>query len=145
MSHKGFTLMECLVALMVMSLILIGTTGIFAQSKQFRSLIYDRKEQEWQICLTQMEDKLAEGTYRSVSKNKLIITKINEDNQMTYDCEIKWSSNVHQMAISEKGGFEPILTQVYDVKFKKQEQKILLTVTFMNGEKKYAQWTIPPL
>ena len=65
---------------MVMSLILIGTTGIFAQSKQFRSLIYDRKEQEWQICLTQMEDKLAEGTYRSVSKNKLIITKINEDN-----------------------------------------------------------------
>ena len=80
--------------------------------KQVRSLSYDRKEQEWQICLTQMEDKLAEGTYRSVSKNKLIITKINEDNQMTYDCEIKWSSNVHQMAISEKGGVERILTQV---------------------------------
>lgn len=142
MSHKGFTLIECVLALMVMSLFLVGTTGMIAQSRDLRAKVYDKREQEWQICLFHMEEKLAEGTFESVDKNHLYFTK-KSDSGDSYSCSIKWSSNVHRLAISEKGGFEPILSQVRDVKFTQEGQNVYLTVKFMDEEEKHAQWTIP--
>ncbi|MDN6144249.1 MAG: prepilin-type N-terminal cleavage/methylation domain-containing protein, partial [Tetragenococcus halophilus] len=63
MKNKGFTLIECAIALMVLGLFLTGILGVFQQSKQVQQMVYGRNLQEWHVFLIQFENKLAEGRF----------------------------------------------------------------------------------
>ncbi|MCF1586007.1 ComGF family competence protein [Tetragenococcus koreensis] len=129
-------------ALMVLSLFLLGTLGVFQQSKQVQQAVYGRNAQEWHVFLIQFEDKLAEGTFSRVASNKIYYNKVNSATNREYECRIELNSNRNEIAIREKNGYEPVLTEVRKLQFRKSSQYILFTVTFLNGEQKNGKWTI---
>lgn len=140
--NKGFTLIECAVALLVLSLFLLGTLGVFQQSKQVQQAVYGRNMQEWHVFLLQFEDKLTEGEYSRVTSNKIYYNKRNTTTNREYECRIELNMKRHEIAIREKNGYEPILTEVKNLQFRKSKQYVLFTVTFLNGEQKNGKWTI---
>ncbi len=142
MKNKGFTLMECAIALMVLNLFLIGILGVFQQSKQVQQAVYGRNAQEWHVFLIQFENKLAEGTFSRLAKDKIYFNKVNSTTKREYECRIELNTNRNEIAIREKNGYEPILTEVKQLQFRKSSRYILFTVTFLNGEQKNGKWTI---
>nr|WP_275975212.1 competence type IV pilus minor pilin ComGF [Tetragenococcus halophilus] len=140
--NKGFTLIECAIALMVLGLFLTGILGVFQQSKQVQQMVYGRNLQEWHVFLIQFESKLAEGRFSRLAKDKIYYDKINSTTKRAYECRIELNANRNEIAIREKNGYEPILTEVKQLQFRKNNRYILFTVTFLNGEKKNGKWTI---
>lgn len=135
-------MIECAIALLVLSLFLLGTLGVLQQSKQVQQAVYGRNMQEWHVFLLQFENKLAEGKYSRVTNNKIYYHKINESTNREYECRIELNMNRNEIAIREKNGYEPILTEVKKLQFRKSKQYILFTVTFLDGEQKNGKWTI---
>lgn len=127
---------------MVLNLFLLGILGVFQQSKQVQQAVYGRNVQEWHIFLIQFENKLAEGTFSRVSSNKIYYNKINPTTNRKYECRIELNMNRNEIVIREKNGYEPLLTEVKNIHFRKNSQYILFTVTFLNGEQRNGKWTI---
>ena len=55
MKNKGFTLVECLLALVVLGVSLLLNNGIIRQLPQANQQLFARKDQEWHIFLIQLE------------------------------------------------------------------------------------------
>ncbi len=142
MKNRGFTLIECAIALLVLSLFLTGILGVFQQSKQVQQMVYGRNTQEWHVFLIQFENKLAEGSFSRLVKDKIYYDKVNPTTKREYECRIELNTNRNEIAIREKNGYEPILTEVKQLQFRKNSRYILFTVTFLNGEQKNGKWTI---
>lgn len=134
--------MECAIALLVLSLFLLGTLGVLQQGKQVQQAVYGRNAQEWHVFLIQFENKLAEGTFSRVVNSKIYYNKVNPTTNKEYECKIELNTNRNEIAIREKNGYEPILTEVKKLQFRKSKQYILFTVTFLNGEQRNGKWTI---
>lgn len=140
---QGFTLMECLVSLTVVSLFFLMISGTFRQSQEISRIVESREELEWQIFLVQF-DKIAEkGTFRSVSSTGLVFDRHELHEGKVVGLAIKYSANKQYIYLSNNGGTEPILTQVQSLVFEQDGQSILFTVTFLNGDEKVGKWTIP--
>lgn len=139
----GFTLIECLVSLTIISLFFLIISGTFQQSQKIRQNVESREELEWQIFLIQF-DKIAEkGTFRSVSSTGLVFDRHELHEGKVVGLAIKYSSKNQYIYLSNNGGTEPILTQVQSLVFERVNQTILFTVTFLNGDEKVGKWTIP--
>lgn len=142
MKNNAFTLIECLVALLVMSLFLTGTLTAFRQSKEVSQSVYGRNRQEWYIFLVQLDNKMAEGKFSKVTDTKLYYNKENETTGGEFEGYIELSRQNKEIVIREKGGYEPILTEVSQLKFRQNAHYILFTVIFLNGEKRDGKWVI---
>ncbi|HLQ40474.1 MAG TPA: competence type IV pilus minor pilin ComGF [Tetragenococcus sp.] len=142
MKNKAFTLIECMVALLVMSVFLMGTLNTFKQSKAVTQSVYGRNRQEWYIFLIQLDNKLAEGHFSRVTPNKLYYNKKDEKTDKSIEGYIELRNNNKEIVIRESGGYEPILTEVSQLKFRQNPRYILFTVTFLNGEERNGKWII---
>lgn len=142
-NYRAFTLLECMVALSVLSLIFLMLSGVFTQSQEISRRVQGRQELEWHVFLVQLENQLTLGTFQSVRRGELVFnrTKLDEDKEVTFS--IKRSEKTKTVYLSDNGGVEPMLTQVTDLAFQREGDVILFTVTFTNGEEKIGQWTIP--
>ena len=141
--YAGFTLLECLATLSMLSLIFLMLSGVFTQSQEINRRIQRRQELEWHVFLVQLENQFSLGTFKSVGKSELVFnrTKLHEGKQVTF--VIKRSQDKQAVYLSDNGGVEPLLTQVTNLVFERQGNTILFTITFTNGEIKSGQWTIP--
>ena len=139
----GFTLIECLVSLTVISLFFLIISGTFQQSQKIRQNVESREELEWQIFLIQFYKITEKGTFRSVSSTGLVFDRHELHEGKVVGLAIKYSSKNQYIYLSNNGGTEPILTQVQSLVFESVNQTILFTVTFLNGDEKVGKWTIP--
>lgn len=141
--YQAFTLIECLVALSVLSLIFLMLSGVFTQSQEMNRRIQGRQKLEWHVFLVQLENQFALGNFKNVSKGELIFnrTKLHEGKSVTF--AIKRSQKMKAVYLSDNGGTEVMLTQVENLEFQRIGEVILFTITFTNGEKRIGQWTIP--
>lgn len=143
MKIKGFTLLECLIALLMISLFFLPIPQLIQHSREVGMLVFGRSEQEWQVFLMQFENKLAEGTFVSVEKEKLHFQKFNEESQKYTSGRIDYSSTKKAIIIRDNGGYEPALLNVEKLTFSQQNQTIYFEVLFENGEIRIAKWTFP--
>lgn len=84
MKSKGFTLLECLLSLMILGLSVLLINGIIRQMPQVNQQLFARKDQEWQIFLIQLERELQTCTYVSVSPYTLFL-KSSKENVVTIE------------------------------------------------------------
>ena len=136
MKSKGFTLLECLLSLMILGLSVLLINGIIRQMPQVNQQLFARKDQEWQIFLIQLERELQTCTYVSVSPYTLFL-KSSKENVVTID---RINGKVRQR---DNTGYHPLLTEVSLIYFEKRASSIQFTVTFENGEVRIGQWQIP--
>ena len=139
----GFTLIECLVSLTIISLFFLIISGTFQQSQKIRQQVESREELEWQIFLIQFDKITEKGTFRSVSSTGLVFDRHELHEGKVVGLAIKYSAKHQYIYLSNNGGTEPILTQVQSLVFERVNQTILFTVTFLNGDEKVGKWTIP--
>lgn len=139
----GFTLIECLVSLTIISLFFLIISGTFQQSQKIRQQVETREELEWQIFLIQFDKITEKGTFRSVSSTGLVFNRHELHEGKVVGLAIKYSAKNQYIYLSNNGGTEPILTQVQSLVFERVNQTILFTVTFLNGDEKVGKWTIP--
>ncbi len=135
MKTSGFTLIECLLALVVLSVSLLMVDGIIKQIPQVNQQLSDRKDQEWHIFLLQLERELATCTYISVSDYTLFLRSA-ENNIVTID---RINGVIRKR---DNGGYQPLLTEVRGLNYQKVNESIRFTVTFENGVQKIGQWKI---
>lgn len=141
--YAGFTLVECLVVLLLMSGLFLMLSGTFRQSSLIRERIEGREVLEWQIFLIQFDQIAEKGTFKNMNNTGLVFTRKELHEGRVVSMAIKHHSEKNYIYLSNNGGHEPILTQVKALKFEKQDESVLFTVTFLNGEKKIGKWTIP--
>ncbi|MGX7196047.1 competence type IV pilus minor pilin ComGF [Enterococcus olivae] len=145
MKIKGFTLLECLIALLVFSLFFLSVPPLIQQSRQVGEIVFGRAEQEWHVFLIQMENKLAEGVFVSVEKEKFHFQKPIEETTRFSNGQIEFRRSDQLIVIRDNGGYEPVLMEVEDVTFSKQGQNVYFEIIFKNGEKRNGKWAIPQI
>ncbi|OTN77758.1 hypothetical protein A5886_002859 [Enterococcus sp. 8G7_MSG3316] len=135
MRTKGFTLLECVLALVILSVSLLMIDGIIKQIPKVNQQITARKDQEWHIFLLQLERELATCTYISVTDYTLFLQSA-ENNTVTID---RINGVIRKR---DNNGYQPLLTEVSGLRYQKINESIRFTVTFENGEQKVGQWKI---
>ena len=136
---KGMTLIECLVALIVLNLFLLAVPLVLRQGRSMEQQVIGHQEQEWHVFLIQMENKLAEGNFTKIS-NKAIHFEKEKESKITTGT-IEFRANNQLIAIRDNGGYEPILLNVANFIVHQQQQTITFEVYFTNGTSKTGKWT----
>ncbi|WP_269195207.1 competence type IV pilus minor pilin ComGF [Enterococcus mundtii] len=130
---SAFTMIECLIALLILNTILLSFGLFIRQSEKLNTFFQKDEQTEWLIFLAQFENELASSQRISIIENRLYY-----ENEKTFIIE------GYQQMIRKRGtagGHQPMLTGVKRVQFKEEDQVILLHVEFMNGDNKYGIWT----
>ncbi|MGM0215482.1 competence type IV pilus minor pilin ComGF [Enterococcus sp. AZ109] len=133
--NQGFTLLECLVALLILSgsiLLLQGLIKHVAKTEQQLSAYHSR---EWEVGMLQLENELKGLNYISTE-----VLRINLQTSSGEDVKIeKVNSTVRK---SYKGGHQPLFTQVYSFTCRKVGHTVELNLKFNDGTKKKGIWVI---
>ena len=141
MKLKGFTLLECLVALVLIGLFLLTAPSLLKQGKQIEQQVFGHQEQEWQVFLIQMENKLAEGTFTKIERKAIHFVK--ERNGKETTGAIEFRATAQMIVIRDNGGYEPVLLNVTNFQLQQQQQTIVFEVSFKNGTIRSGKWTTP--
>ncbi|MGX7244446.1 competence type IV pilus minor pilin ComGF [Enterococcus quebecensis] len=136
-NYLGFTLTECLLALLVLSVICI----LFSASVKHGSVVTKRlkseRKKEWHIFMIQLENELKDCRYEKTQNDKIILR--NKRNNKTVWIEYK----LGKLVKVENGGYHPLLTDVKQAIFIEENNSVKIKVTLENNENVTTKWIIP--
>lgn len=132
----GFTLLECLLALFLFSIICLLSSGYAKNAQVIGRNLQNASEKEWHIFLIQLENELEDCTFLSAESECL--TFYDEENRYTVLIEFKQQKIVK----SANGGYQPLLTRVKTAVFSQENQRIQLQLCFENGQSKEVLLTL---
>lgn len=136
--YDGFTLLECLFALFILSTICLLFTAVVKNVAVVTKQLENETDKAWQIFLIQLENELKNCQYESTQENKIIL-KNNKNGKVVW-VEFKLGKIVKV----ENGGYQPLLTKVADAKFIQENNSVKISVTFENQLTTEAKWIITP-
>lgn len=133
---KGFTLLECLAALLMLSGILLTADGIIRHVRVMAPRLEQRGQREWETCLLQMENELATFQYTGVRDGKVHFFRQNETD--TDRAVLEKYKNMMRLSIN--GGHAPLMTEIKRVRFEESQHGILITVELLDGTTQKGWW-----
>ena len=141
-SHEeGFTLIEVLLSLSIVSLCVVLLSFFTSQSKSLQERINTDRQIEWHLFLNQVEYEL-EGSYKiSVNLDNMSVEKETKQGHKETIKYQKYLSLLRRQVGGE--GHQPILTDLKSLQFKTKEDKVVITVQFNNEETYSAVLLIP--
>lgn len=133
--EDGFTLLEVLFTLTLISLCVFLFSMAISQIKTVRANVKDDRQIEWHLFLNQMENDIRGTEFLNVTEKRLTVVKFNvskdASERITYE---RFGSMIRRRVGGD--GHQPMLTQVSTSEFTLlTKNKVKLTVTFDNGEK----------
>ncbi|MFC6463833.1 competence type IV pilus minor pilin ComGF [Marinilactibacillus sp. GCM10026970] len=141
-SHeKGFTLIEVLLSLSIVSLCVVLLSFFTSQSKSLQDRINTDRQLEWHLFLNQTEYELEGSTRVSVDSDNLSVEKENKQGHKETIKYQKYLSLLRRQVGGE--GHQPMLTDLKSLQFKTKENKVTITVKFNNEETYSAVFDIP--
>ncbi|HFL7216747.1 TPA: competence type IV pilus minor pilin ComGF [Enterococcus faecium] len=130
----AFTLIECLIGLMILSSLLLTFNLLIQQTIQVSEFLQRKDQKEWLIFLAQLEEELKSSHNVSVKNQQLHYTI--EDKQYIIE---RYQAMIRKRRTS--GGHQPMLTGITELQLLEKEHTISFYVHFENGEDGYAIWT----
>ncbi|WP_283770625.1 competence type IV pilus minor pilin ComGF [Enterococcus lactis] len=130
----AFTLIECLIGLMIVSSILLSFNLLIQQTIQVSDFLQRKDQKEWLIFLAQLEEELNSSHNVSVKNQQLYYTV--EDKQYIIE---RYQTMIRKRRTS--GGHQPMLTSITEFQLLEKEHTISFYVHLENGEDGYAIWT----
>lgn len=132
-SDEGFTLLEMVITLTVVSYCVLIFSFSTMQIKAMRETTRDDRQIEWHIFLGQLEYELNTAVDGEVSARKLSFRK---KNLLTDKVEvISYERHFKVLQRQVNGaGYQPVLIKVNDVGFVKLDNSFKMEVVFENGE-----------
>lgn len=136
---KGFTLLEMLLSLFVISLFLLSTNQLIGYQQRLQNSFEFKSEQEWHLALAQIEHRLKNYYCMNVYPRGVDFNPLHPEIDGIGYITLKRGLSGTHLYFDKNGGNEPIMTNVRSVQFKKEGfGKLKMTVTFYSGEVKNA-------
>lgn len=132
----GFTLLEALFALFIISGICFLFATMIQQADRMLQRLDSREEKDWHIFLIQVHQEMILYQFQKISGNKLIFVDPADEHLII----IEQSSQV--LIKNDRNGYQPLLTEVKSVSFTRVKEQIVISVTFRNGIQKEGRWLI---
>ncbi|MGO3603162.1 MAG: competence type IV pilus minor pilin ComGF [Enterococcus malodoratus] len=134
--NKGFTLLESLVALLMLSGILLLLSGLIQHAHKMEQALSGYHQLEWEIFLLQLDNELHEVKYIGTSQTE-ISTEIESKGKMV-PLVIKKVNN--RIIKRQSGGNQPLLMGVNQFVCQEKNNGVDFVVTFTDGKKKEGTW-----
>ncbi|MBM7688808.1 prepilin-type N-terminal cleavage/methylation domain-containing protein [Enterococcus ureilyticus] len=134
--YLGFTLIECLLALLILSSICLLFSACIKNVAVVTKQLKSEREKEWHIFLIQLENELVNCYYEKTQTNKIVLK--NKKNGNVVWIEYKLGKIVKV----ENGGYQPLLTEVKTATFNEEGKTIVIKVSFENNLNQTAKWII---
>lgn len=133
--EEGFTLLEVLFTLTLISLCVFLFSMAISQTKTVRANVKDDRQIEWHLFLSQMENDIRGTEFSNLNERRLTVLKFNvEKNTSERISYERFGSMIRRRVGGD--GHQPMLTQVSTSEFiLLTKNNVKLTVTFDNGEK----------
>lgn len=133
-NEPGFTLIECLVSLVVLSSIFLSMTLLINQANQVNKYLQIKDQKEWLIFLMQFEEEIKNGENILV-KDHCIYYEISDK---AYYIE-QYKNMIRKRSLN--GGHQPMLTAVNTWVVKENKATVTFLISFENGEEYEGVWT----
>lgn len=128
--HRGFVLYEAIIALMVTIL----TVGILQQSLKILQMVQQtsyREQLRWHITEDKLQQMLSNYKAGEISEDKIELI----DKQTNMPKRIIKVFNFQQLIITtEKGGYEPIITNLKKIRIEKNQNLVIITTVNKAGK-----------
>lgn len=134
--NKGFTLLESLVALLMLSGILLLLSGLIQHAHKMEQALSGYHQLEWEIFLLQLDNELHEVKYIGTSQTE-ISTEIESKGKMVPLVIKKVNSRIIKR---QSGGNQPLLMGVNQFVCQEKNNGVDFVVTFTDGRKKEGTW-----
>lgn len=138
--YQGFTVFECLVALLVISLVALLINDLIRVEKQLRESNQLKSAIKWHLFLIQLENSSQGWQYVS-STQQSITFKDRLDNHS--DNYLIIEGGQKQLKKRKRGGYEPLLFEVADWSVRESQKGLRLKVEMSDGghyESLFYQW-----
>lgn len=135
-AHNGFTLMECLIALLVLSGMLVTFSLLISTGKQMIEAVDGSSKKEFEVFLLQLEREVQDYEFRGVEDNVLSFRK-----DKTVSVSVRQSGE--RVDKKDNKGTQPLLTSVKNFKAMQKECTVEIEVTFIDGKIFKGKWVAP--
>ncbi|MTD42337.1 prepilin-type cleavage/methylation domain-containing protein [Erwinia sp. CPCC 100877] len=135
--YLAFTLLECLLALCLLSVICLLFSALVKNTTLVASRLKNTKEKEWQVFLIQLENELQSCQYEKTQPNKIIFRNDKKNTSVWIE------SKLGKIVKVENGGYQPLLTEVKQARFAQKDNAVLINVQFKDATSYSAKWIIP--
>lgn len=139
-NEEGFTLLEVLAALSIMSLSFLLLSIFTEQASRIQDEIKADRQIEWHLFLNQLEYDLSDGRLKSIHRDEFSAEKPAEDGQsetITYE---RYYTLLRRKV--EGKGHQPVLTKLQSIRFEEKEAGLLITAIFQNDDQYQAELKI---
>lgn len=135
-NYRAFTLLECLLSLMILSFLCLLFSAMINNIAVTSKYMKKTEEKEWQIFLIQLENELKDCSYEFTTENKIVL-KNNKNNHSV------WIENkLGKIVKVDNGGFQPLLINVKKAKFFDKKNYVSIEVIFTNNRSYFGKWII---
>ncbi|EOI03081.1 prepilin-type N-terminal cleavage/methylation domain-containing protein [Enterococcus moraviensis ATCC BAA-383] len=136
-SFLGFTLIECLLALLLLSIISMLFSASIKNTATVSNYLKSEKEKEWHIFVIQLEEELKNCRYEKTQANKIILRNKKNNNNVWIEYKLGKIVKV------ENGGYHPLLMKVKEAVFSEVNHTIEMQVILENDLMYSGKWIIP--
>lgn len=140
---EGFTLLECMVALLVLNVFLLTVTWVIPQVSWVSQEVGHNRQHQFELFLLQLEHELQDGEYQGVNEGIIVSKTIRENGQLvTKQILIHQYQDKVRKTFRGSGGHQPLLMGIQQVEFSEEEGYVLIEVRYPDGEVNHGKWTI---
>jgi len=136
-SDKGFSLLEVMITLSVLSSCVLLFSFAISQIQTTRARVKDERQIEWHLFVNQLEYELSESERVTATKNKLTVEKFDPVDQVARAVTYERYFKIIRRQVGSLG-HQPILMEVSAVAFSLSDERLSVTVDFENGETYHA-------
>lgn len=129
--NSAFTLLESLVAIMMLSGILLLLSGLIQHAHKMEQALSGYHQLEWEVFLLQLDNELNDVEYIETTSQE-ILTKSSEGKAITI--------RKYQQQIIKSVGYQPLLTGVSKFVCQEKNHGVDFVVTFTDGKQKEGTW-----
>ncbi|MBO0454793.1 MULTISPECIES: competence type IV pilus minor pilin ComGF [Enterococcus] len=133
---NGFTLLESLVALLMLSGIILLLSGLIQHAHKMEQALSGYHQLEWEIFLLQLDNELADADYIAATQHE-ILTKIEDKGKMV---PLNIQKVNKRIIKRQSGGNQPLLTGVKQFVCQEKNHGVDFVVTFTDGKQKEGTW-----
>lgn len=123
---NGFTLVESMLALLILSIILLLSNAVLKSTKSIQVEAGQDCQVEWHLFLNQFDYMRKDWKLTSIQTRKLLF----EDDKGTFEL----SAYKNQLRIKKNGGYEPVLTRVQKTEFVPTKGGVTFKIKMEDGE-----------
>lgn len=136
LKSNGFTLLESLVALLMLSGILLLLSGLIQHAHRMEQALSGYHQLEWEVFLLQLDNELDDAEYITTTHNE-ISTKVEDKGKMVPLIIQKVNKKIIKR---QSGENQPLLTGVNQFVCQEKNQGVDFVVTFTDGKQKEGTW-----